>query len=499
MIVERLSPYLIALAMVWGYLTACEATEPACWSVTPTESDAPSPAIAEEKAATASPTTIASSAPTETVPPPPNVILIFVDALRSDHVSAYGYERDTTPNLDAFIADQGVCFQNVTTTAPWTCPAVAATLTGRNPSNLGVSWDTTADSIPQEENTLAEYLRDAGYYTVGFANNYCTQGRLGFDQGFDVYDDYLAYEHTTSNKARAELVNERVGDWLENTWATEISGTQPLFLFIYYFDPHTWYDPLPPYDTLYDSTYTGTLTSEVFQNGRDVVSGEIAPTARDIEHLIALYDGEITYWDDHLGQALTQLENTHVLGNALIIVMSDHGEMFGEHNQWVHGGSLYEEVLRVPLLMRYTGVISPGLVVTTPVQNMDVMPSILDWVGGDIPDNLQAVSLRPLVEGETSQLGRDVFSEVDASPGPDSPFWIAPPVAMRSIRRDQWKLIHRVGNSDTDELYQLNPNSIYEADNLILSEPALAQELHQAVLDWFDISMHQVYLPGVIK
>jgi len=369
-------------------------------------------------------------------------------------------------------------------------------MTGRNPSSLGVSWDTTANSIPREENTLAEYLHDAGYYTVGFANNYCTRGQLGFDQGFDVYDDHLAYEHTTSNKARAELVNERVTDWLENTWTTEMSGTQPLFLFIYYFDPHTWHDPLDPYDILYDPTYTGTLTPEVFQDGKDVVFGEIVPTARDVEHLIALYDGEIAYWDYHFGQMLIQLENAHVLDNALIIVTSDHGEMFGEHGQWVHGGSLYEEVLRVPLLIRYTGTISPGLVVTTSVQNMDVMPSVLDWVGSDIPDNLQAVSLRPLIEGGTVQLERDVFSEVDASPGPNNPFWVAPPVALRSIRRDQWKLIHHVGRPNDDELYQLQASSPYESNNLLLVEPDRAGELRQDLFTWFGI--HQAHLPCIV-
>jgi arylsulfatase A-like enzyme len=510
--VRRLAPCLAAVAVVFGYSIASDAESFGC-DVAPTVSVSSIPLDSEGKISTASsissfsptlttslspadtPILTDSSSPHKTASLSPNVILIIVDALRSDHVSAYGYDRETTPNLDGLVADQGVRFQDATTTAPWTCPAVAATMTGRNPSSLGVSWDTTANSIPEEENTLAEYLHHAGYYTVGFANNYCTQGRLGFDQGFDEYDDYLAYEHTTSNKARAGLVNSRVIEWLENTWTTDLSGTQPLFLFVYYFDPHTWYDPLPPYDTLYDPTYTGTLTAEVYQNGQDVVSGKIVPTTRDIEHLIALYDGEIAYWDYHLGRMLSYLEEIQLLNNALIVVTSDHGEMFGEHDQWVHGSSLYEEVLRVPLLIRYTGMISPGLVVTTSVQNMDIVPSILDWVGIELPDDLHAVSLRALVEGGTTHSGRDVFSEVDASPSADSPFWIAPPVALRSIRRDQWKLIHHLDCSDADELYRLRASSLYEADNLVSIEPDRARELRQDLLTWFGI--HNVFLPCI--
>jgi arylsulfatase A-like enzyme len=497
MTIKRLGPYLIAAVIVGGCFVAYRLTESFRWITTRTAEAQSPPAVVEERQPAASLTATVSSSPTGTVSSPPNIVLIIVDALRSDHVSAYGYHRGTTPNLDALISDQGVRFQNATTTSPWTCPANAAIMTGRTPSSLGVSWETMANSIPEEAVTLAEYLHDAGYYTAGFANTFCVKGRLGFDQGFDLYDDSLS-DHKSSNKARANVVNNLVINWLETTWAPELSGTQPLFLFIYYFDPHTWYDPLPPYDTLYDATYTGTLTAEVYRDGQDVVSGQIVPTTRDIEHLIALYDGETTYWDAHLGQMLAHLEGMHLLDNALIVVTADHGEMFGEHDQWAHGSSIYEEVLRVPLLMRYTGIISPGLVVETPVQSMDLMPTIIDWVGLPIPTDLHATSLRSLTQGGTSSIARAVFSEVDALNLPDHPlYWTASRVDLRAIRRAEWKLIHYVGDWDADELYLLQVSSPYETDNLVLSEPDLTCELRQDLLYWFDI--HSIYLPCIIN
>jgi arylsulfatase A-like enzyme len=497
MIAKRLRPYLIVFAIVGGGLVAYVSTTSFRW-VAARSVKAQGPLdTAAKKPPPDSSDLILSSSLSGTISSTPHVILIIVDALRSDHVSAYGYGRATTPNLDALVADQGIHFQNATTTSPWTCPANAAVMTGRNPSSLGVSWENTANSIPEQEHTLAEYLHQAGYYTAGFANTYCVKGQLGFDQGFDLYDDSLS-SHTSSNKARAEQVNLGVMNWLSNTWTTQLSGTRPLFLFIYYFDPHTWYDPLPPYDTLYDATYTGTLTAAVYRDGQDVVSGQITPTARDVEHLIALYDGEITYWDTYLGQMLAYLQDIHLLDNALVAITADHGELFGEHERWAHGNSIYEEVVRVPLLLRYTDVISPGLIVETPVQNMDLLPTILDLIGLPVPDNLHGFSLRSLVTGGSSHVARDTFSEVDALNDPShSLYWIAPRTDIRSIRNAKWKLIHHVGQWDADELYLLQTSSPYETDNLLLVEPDRARELRQELLDWFDI--YSIYLPCVVK
>ena len=426
--------------------------------------------------------------PTPVIPPPQTILLVMVDALRSDHVSSYGYSRPTTPNLDALVAAQGARFARAVTTAPWTCPSVAAMLTGRTPSSLGVSWLTLKNSIPEQANTLAEYLQQAGYLTAGFVSTYCNKSRLGFSQGFDYYYDTLT-DRPTSDKARAVDINAHAIEWLQNSWLPQAGNGQPLFLFLYYFDPHVWYDPLPPYDTLYDSDYSGWLTPAVYRDSQDAVAGKITLSERDLRHLIALYDGEITYWDTYFGQMITFLEEKHLLDNALMLVTADHGESLGEHGKWTHGSSLYEEVLRVPLLMRYSGVIPAGVVVESPAQNFDLTPTILDWAGVALPQDLQALSLRSAALGETSAPQRQLFSEVDALlDKKNALYWAAPRISLRMVEQGDWKLLHYLEQPQLDELYLLQPSSLYEQENLILSEPHRAEQLLQDLNNWFDLA-----------
>jgi arylsulfatase len=364
-------------------------------------------------------------------------------------------------------------------------------LTGRSPSSLGASFHNTV--LPDDATTLAQYLQAAGYYTAGFvAAGFVSAGR-GFARGFHVFDD-AASRHPTSQQNVAAELNGYVTDWLD-AWTPD---SQPRFLFLYYIDPHTWYHPPPPYDTLYDSDYTGPFTPDVYRDGEDVVAGVRVPDERDVEHVKALYDGETAYWDAQLGLLLSALDDRHLLDNTILILTSDHGQAFGEHGKWIHANSLYEEVLRVPLIMCYPGVISPGRVVEAPVQNMDLLPTVLDWVGIPIPPGLQAVSLRPLAEGLTNTLPRDIFSEMAGVTDPSHwAHWIAPRSDLRSVQRGPWKFIHHVGNPDADELYRLNPSSVYETENLILSEPELARELRTAILEWF--SLYQANLPYIAK
>ncbi len=423
----------------------------------------------------------------------PNIILIVVDALRADHVSAYGYERPTTPNLDAWVAEPGAIFGDATALSTWTFPSNATLLTGRSPSSIGIQWSDPSSVIPADEVMLAEYLHDVGYYTAGFVTAYYARGYIGFDQGFDHFSEHIGSD---GSRARADEINELAIDWFENTWTPVLSGTQPLFLFLYYFDPHTWYNSPPPYDTLYDPTYTGTLTAEVYRDGQDIVAGNIVPTERDVQHLLALYDGDITYWDFYFDEMMAYLESVGLLENSIIVLTSDHGEMFGEHGQWTHRNSLYEEVLRVPLMIRYSGHISAGLVISHPVQTIDIAPSILDWIGLPIPSHLEGKSLRSLISGNDIPQTRDLFAEMDAITDPDAPgYWLAPRYEIRSVRREGWKYIHHIGLPNADQLYQLQPASLFETENLLPDEPDTAESLFQALVDRFGIPTRYFYLP----
>ncbi len=418
--------------------------------------------------------TAATPAQTET---PPNIIVILVDTLRADHTTPYGYTRPTTPNLDAWIAQQGVRFADASSTIGWTYPSNAAMATGLRPSTLGVNWESTdLVRIPEETKTMAEYLKEEGYYTAGFVATILSNER-GFAQGYDIYES--GFSQGRWDNVPAEAVNDHAINWLD-TWLPNNTEEKPLFLFLYYFDPHAWYEAPAPYDTLYDPTYTGTLTADVFKFGADVISGAIKPDERDVEHIIAMYDQGITYWDANLGEMMTYLQENQVLDNALVVVSSDHGEMFGEHDKWTHRLCLYEEVLRVPMLMRYTGVISPGTVITAPVQNMDLMPTILDWAGVAVPAGLDALSLRGMVEDGVVVPDRILFSEQNGITDPAHPaHWTTPRADLRAVRKGDWRLIHTGDDYAADELYQLLPTSIYEVDNLLATEPERTLELRQ--------------------
>ena len=427
----------------------------------------------------------------------PNIIFVVVDTVRADHVSAYGYPRPTTPNLAAMVASAGVIFTDAVSAAPWTLPANTAMLTGRSPSHVGQVWSDPQVTIPLSETFLAEYLHDAGYYTAGFVSTHYVRSRFGVAQGFDRYQELV---RGTQTSTLASEVNLLAMNWLTTTWAPTLSGTHPLFLYLYYFDPHTWYNAPPPFRNMYDPTYTGTLTFDVYRDSEDVVSGAIIPTARDIQHLKALYDGEITYWDDQFCRMLTFLDGLGLLNNSIIVVTSDHGEMFGEHGEWTHRNALYEEALRVPLIIRYTGVVSAGLVVTAPVQTTDLTPTILDWLGIAPARPLDGVSLRAAAQGQPFTTTRDIFSDMDAITDPSVPgYWLAPRYELRAIKRAGWKYIHHIGLPYADELYELRSVSIYETDNLLADEPLRAATLFAALIDHFRLLTRYTYLSTMIR
>ena len=182
-------------------------------------------------------------------------------------------------------------------------------MTGRLPFRLNATWDNT--TLASSELTLAEILQKAGYATAGFVSApFVRASPHGFGQGFQVYDDSVASKGVLESGSLAASINAVAQSWL-GTWSP---GTQPLFLFLYYFDPHTWYNPPAPYDTRYDLSYTGTLTPNVYRNGEDVVSGKVVPSSRDVEHLLALYDGEIAYWDAMFGSMLDYLQRPRIVG-----------------------------------------------------------------------------------------------------------------------------------------------------------------------------------------
>ncbi len=309
------------------------------------------------------------------------VILISIDTLRRDHVGAYGYPKPTTPTLDG-LARGGVVADDAVSVSSWTLPAHLSMLTSTLPGTHGGTDMKQAfnRSVP----SVAEILQAQGVATHAVTSHLYVSKTYGLDAGFD------------SMNFRQDRLAENVANHAMDL--IDRFGDRPFFLFLHFYDPHWHYAPPADVLKIFESSYTGTLTGNLkdFQNLRP---DQIKP--KDLDHLLALYDGEIRYTDNEIGRLISHLEERDVLRNTLMVVTSDHGEEFLDHGSWEHQKTLYEEVIRVPLV-----VSGPGLAArreALPVSLLDVAPTILEFLQVPPPAAMKGVSLLRKV-GETRQM-----------------------------------------------------------------------------------------------
>ena len=340
-----------------------------------------------------------SSAPTPQTRP--DIILISIDSLRPDHLGCYGYKRNTSPTIDR-LAREGVRFVNAVSTTSWTLPAHAALFTGLYDSAHGVV--NIDDQLADEHLTMAEILRNSGYQTVGFYGGPFLHPTYGLDQGFDAYfscmtkvpedaDEQRYREFPVHDASHQDITGPRTLDRF-NQWFSTISP-QPFFLFLHLWDVHYDYTPPKRFIDLFDPDYTGTITADRYMKNPDIT---LEMSQRDFEHVLALYDGEIRFTDEILGQILKKLEEAGRLNNALVIVTSDHGEEFFEHGAKGHQTSLFEEVVRVPLIFYYPQRLKPGLVILDQARLIDVLPTVLELAQVNWPIHVQGRDLSPVFE-----------------------------------------------------------------------------------------------------
>jgi len=332
-----------------------------------------------------------------------NVVLISIDSLRADHLSAYGYGRPTSPTIDA-MARNGVLFENCSSTTSWTLPSHMSLLTGRSLLGHGVVADDRAlsASVP----TLAEAFADAGYATHAIVSAPYVNSRYGFARGFDEYDDKTIYFATNEESYRsvtAPKLQETATRWLE------ANAQKPFFLFLHYWDVHYDYAPGPPYDTMFDPDYRGTVTGENFYFDNKIRAGM---DPRDLEHLIALYDGEIRLVDDHLAKLRADLARLGIAGKTLIVVTADHGDEFFEHGNKGHHRTLYEEVIAVPLVIEAPGVQAVQRRVAGETSIIDIAPTVLSLTGLSTPAGMEGRDLSPFMVRATPATTRPVYAEL---------------------------------------------------------------------------------------
>ncbi len=409
----------------------------------------------------------------------PNVVLLGIDSLRADHMSCYGYPHLTTPHLDKF-AQGGTLFENTFSAHVPTTSAYASMLTGMDCFGTQVVALRHKGGLRPEIKTLAEILKDTGYHTtcVGFSGNPSSRG-------FDNYLDYPAWGSWNEGRSpKAQGLNEVTIPEIDRLSKKK----KPFFLFLRHMDPHAPYLPPEPYERIFyhgDETNPDNKSMEPVMNFkpfRDFFASWMPPGISDKDYVIAQYDGAIAYMDACIQNIFNALEANGILDETIIIVNGDHGETLYEHECWFDHHGMYDNVLHVPLIIRYPGKIPAGKRVSGFNQHKDLVPTIMELLGLGEKDiewpsdqRFDGQSLLPMIAGEVASH--------------ESEFYITECTWMRKHgwRTPQWKLIIALEPDfhfkPEIELYNMvqDPD---ENNNVAEQEPAVVAALRARMEAW---------------
>jgi arylsulfatase A-like enzyme len=447
------------------------------------------------------------------VPPPagtPDVFLVSLDTTRADRLSLYGYERPTSPRLDAFAAD-ALTFTQARSAAGWTLPGHASMLTGMYPSRHGAhlagGWlkgesidgrRNVAYPLAADKTTLAELLRDRGYTTGGFVANFSYLYRdFGLAQGFQVYEDAPGLLFRVRPPAvrfvqqsfdpgfglkpyrTAQDINALALGWLESAPAG-----RPVFAFLNYMEPHQpWLAPAPHDRWVWDLPQARRLaTKDLYTHAVKEFSPE------ELAFIGANYDGQVAAMDQALGELIDALKAHGRYENALIIVTADHGELLGEHGYVGHmGRMLYEPLLHVPLVVKFPGASHPRGRRDELVQNLDVTPTVLREAGVAVPPDVQG---QPLPE-----VTRPTVAEEDINPFLVADYGEVYDRAVRVVVDGPWKLI--ATSKGQRMLFDLSQDP-REMHDLAGAHPERVQELAQRLETTMNTKLAAAPAPGAV-
>ena len=382
-----------------------------------------------------------------------NVLFLVVDTLRADHLGMYGYEVPTSPALDA-LAARGVVFERMYSQAPWTKPSVASILTSLYPPQHRVLKEGTKNQLSRSLTTMVEVLSDAGYRTAAVSENPHVQANTGFDQGFDRFEKGKVYggrpQHVV--ELAKEIIDGSTGSGADGS-RDDAHDDAPFFLYLHFLDPHGPYTPKGEH-------VAGFLAGKQTDQPRilEGTVGKMLDGERliqefdegDLEYFTALYDAEIREVDEAIAELVAHLEARGRFEDTLIVFTSDHGEGFLEHETLKHGYQLYEEFVRVPLVVVGPGI-EPGRVTGALVQHVDLAPTVLELAGLAQPAAFQGQSLRPLLAGEPMP---DRTAFLDSS-------WRE--IDRCAVRSAEWKLI-LFDDLGRRELYRLTDDPGEQVD-----------------------------------
>jgi len=408
-----------------------------------------------------------SESPTQSGPRGrPNVLLVTLDTTRADRLSCYGYEKKTTPNLDALAAD-AIRFDFAIAQSAVTPVSHASILTGRNPYSHGLRVIFAAEGyrLPRDVPTLATILGDAGWKTGAVLSSFTVSRFFGLDRGFAHWDDGVSAEgsgfqkraegawdwNLAENQRRSDATTDLAIAWLRETNA-------PWCLWVHYWDPH-------------DAVLTP--PAEFLRTRMPTAASSPA------EQLLALYDAEVEYMDAQFGRLMAHLTETGQLDNTIVVVVADHGEGLGDHDWW-HHRILYQEQIHLPLIVRLPA--GPrGVAQRELVRSIDVLPTILEAAGLAAPQGVEGRSLTEVLRADaaprTAYADQLNLFDLNAAMLKRRPLDDLLHVAMDR----RWKLIYRPRRPELSELYDLEADP-RERENLYASRPEEAQRL-LALLD----------------
>ncbi|MGE0785553.1 MAG: sulfatase [Sandaracinaceae bacterium] len=329
-----------------------------------------------------------------------SAIVLLIDTMRADKLRVYNpRSRVQTPMLDEFGGEAAV-FENAQAPENWTKPSVASVLTSLTPMTHNTKEQSS--SLPASALTIAEVFQRNEFATASFIANGYVSDRFGFNQGWDHYTNYIREERNTE---AGNVFREAIG-WIEE------HRQDRFFVYIQTIDPHVPYDPPEDILRLYDAAaYDGPLRPR--STGlqlEDVKNNRMTLTPRDIQHLEALHDGEVTYHDRELTRFIARLRELGLYDEVVFVVTSDHGEEFNDHGSFGHGHSIFQELLHVPLMVRWHDVIPPSRFAPT-VTTLDVAPTVLEATGIEIPDEFEGHSLLSTARGVTRPGPAIAFSD----------------------------------------------------------------------------------------
>ena len=372
----------------------------------------------------------------------PDVLLVVLDAARGDRFLPGAQRRQTVPNLDQ-VAAEAIAFERAWSECPTTSCSIPNLITGVSFQPVGDAW--RGPPLAEEATTLAEYLRRAGYRTVGYSANPSNSKRLNHAQGFDVFEELWGDHPHRGPHGMSDLAVRAIANQPDE---------QPIFLQLHYLPPHAPYAPLLRFDRFTDPDYEGPV--HPFMDLKPYESGVEQLPPADLEQLVGLYDGNLMMADDAVGRVIEALKAAGRWPRTLVVVTSDHGEAFMEHGVWGHNTTLHEEMLHVPLIVRLPGgEVPPAVDTKLPAGLLDVVPTVLARLGLQLEEDVSGVDLLAASPGS-----RFLFHRTS------SLRW--PQLAVRSA---DWKLI-AWPRIQRQELFYLADDP-GETENLAATRPLL--------------------------